>query len=137
MHYDHFDDDDSRPECAICPIFWWCVVLVMLAIIAVLIVFTDDADAHKAPSGMEYDGWCCNGDGRSGDCQPIPSATVKPIDGGYQITLHPGDHTLVTKPHIFTKKQSETRWSTDGQYHACLYPNESILRCFYAPPPGV
>ena len=101
-----------------------------------VLLFVVGAFAHDAPSGMRYDAWCCNGNAHSGDCQPIPSSSVKVVAGGYQITLRPGDHWMVTKEHRFQKPQTETRWSTDGQYHACLYPNETNLRCFYAPPTG-
>lgn len=83
-----------------------------------------------------YDTWCCNGNAHSGDCQPIPSASVKPVDGGYQITLGPGDHRLATRVHVFSKAQAETRRSLDGRYHACLYPTEDTLRCLYIPPAG-
>lgn len=108
----------------------------IIAILTVLIVM-DAAKAHQAPSGMRYDTWCCNGNNHTGDCQPIPNSSVRVIPGGYEITLSRGDHHMVTKTHVFTKTQTETRPSTDGQYHACLYPNEDSLRCFYAPPPGV
>lgn len=94
------------------------------------------AFAHQAPTGWSFDGWCCNGDGHSGDCQQIPQSSVRPVKGGYQITLRPGDHGMVTRNHVFTKTQSEVRNAPDGQYYACLYPTEDTPRCFYAPAMG-
>jgi hypothetical protein len=101
-----------------------------------VLLFTGPAAAHYAPSGMAYDAWCCNGDGSHGDCAPIPTVDVKETTAGWIITLHPGDHPLVTKVHVYTKRLGEERHSTDGGYHACLYPNENTLRCFYTPMPS-
>lgn len=154
---DHFTE--RRPFCGFClligAIVAWGIIfgirgLASLLLVAVLVTISyvglgviaslllaSGAYAHESVAGMPYNTWCCNGNGQSGDCQEIPDSAVRTIPGGYQITLGEGDHRLVTRSHIFTKKQSETRWSTDGRYHACLYPTEDELRCFYAPPPGV
>jgi hypothetical protein len=93
-------------------------------------------EAHEAMSGWKYDGFCCNGDGQSGDCQMISTRNVKIIKGGYEIVLGPGDHRLITRRHDFVLPQSEARRSQDSEYHLCLYPNEDTLRCFYAPDMG-
>lgn len=93
--------------------------------------------AHEAhsPTGAswKYDGYCCNGDSQTGDCQMIPDKNVKIIQGGYEIIIGPGDHRLITRKHDFKLPQSEARRSLDSQYHICLYPDENTLRCFYAP----
>lgn len=118
---------------------WGRVILWVIAGIGFAMILgavTDDARAHHSELGMKYDTWCCNGDGHSGDCQEIPSSAVKPIEGGWQVTLVPGDHRLVTRVHVFQIPQSNTRMSSDGRFHACLYPDENTLRCFYAPPMG-
>ncbi len=94
------------------------------------------AEAHEAMSGWKYDGFCCNGDSHSGDCQMISTRNVKIIKGGYEIILGPGDHRLITRRHDFVLPQSEARRSQDSEYHLCLYPNEDTLRCFYAPDMG-
>lgn len=121
------------------------VVMWLLAGVAAALfiwVMLGDAGAHSAPPtmkmpyGWKFDIWCCNGDGHSGDCQQIPTTSVKPVSGGYQVTLVPGEHRLVTKPHIWVIPQSSARNSPDGLYYACLYPTEDTLRCFYAPPMG-
>lgn len=83
-----------------------------------------------------YDPECCNGNATHGDCQEIAPATVKPIKGGYVVTLNPGDHRKVTKPHTFIIPQDKVRYSPDAQYHICLWPSENDARCFYAPPMG-
>lgn len=100
-----------------------------------IIAVTSPASAHEAGAQV-YDRSCCQGNVTHGDCQPISDSAVTPIDGGYLITLAPGVHHLVTRPHSFTRSQSETRKSDDGRYHVCLYPTEEYLRCFYAPPFG-
>ena len=89
--------------------------------------------AHEAKTGWTYDGFCCNGDGHTGDCQTIATKNVKIIKGGYEIILVPGDHRMITRRHDFVLPQSEARRSQDSEYHLCLYPNEDTLRCFYAP----
>src|SRR6185312_1997266 len=98
--------------------------------------YTSRAHAHMSPMGMQYDGWCCRGTDQHGDCAPIPATSVHATPDGWVIVLHPGDHPMVTKTHTYTKKYGEERESTDGSFHACLYPDESTLRCFYASPPG-
>lgn len=106
-------------------------ILSMLA--ASLFAFVP-AFAHDAPSGMKYDAFCCNGDNHTGDCQPITARSVKVTSAGYVVTLGPGDHRLVTVSHRYVVPFADARASTDGEYHACLYPTEDTLRCFYAPP---
>lgn len=92
------------------------------------------AASHQAPAGWLYDQFCCNGDSHSGDCQMISTKNVKITENGYEITLAPGDHRLVTRRHHFTLPQAKARRSRDAEYHLCLYPTEDTLRCFYAPP---
>lgn len=104
--------------------------------LSLLIACVGSANAHQAPSGMVYDQWCCNGDGKSGDCAPIPASSVTVISHGYRIVLHPGDHPRVRVTHVWEKTFMTTHISTDGRYHACLFPSEFQLRCFYAPPAG-
>ncbi|HEX2146441.1 MAG TPA: hypothetical protein VHG11_02160 [Pseudorhizobium sp.] len=91
------------------------------------------APAHDARTGWAYDTFCCNGNSHNGDCQMISTKNVRIINGGYQISLGPGDHRLVTRPHHFSLPQSQARRSQDEEYHICLYPTEDTLRCFYAP----
>ncbi len=91
------------------------------------------AAAHDAPTGWSYDAICCNGTAHTGDCQRIPHSAVKAEKGGWRITLRPGEHRLATKPHTWTKAYGETRQSQDGDFHACLWPDEATLRCLYVP----
>lgn len=104
--------------------------------LAVLLYPMEPAYPHSSMTGMEFDRWCCNGNAVNGDCQSIPSTSVRAITGGYQITLKPGDHPMVTRVHVFQMEMAKVRWSTDGRFYACLFPNEDTLRCFYAPPLG-
>lgn len=102
----------------------------------VSVVIAGPVLAHDAVSGWQYEQFCCNGNRHNGDCQMIPATTVRIIEGGYQVTLAPGDHRLATRSHIFRMPQSTARRSQDGEYHLCLYPTEDTPRCFYAPDMG-
>lgn len=99
----------------------------------VLVAYASCVQAHDSHSGWRYEAFCCNGDNHTGDCQMIPSDSVKVITGGYQLTLAPGDHRLVTKNHTFNFPQTNARRSQDSEYHLCLFPDENTPRCFYAP----
>lgn len=66
-------------------------------------VLVGEAWAHESRRHMEYDAFCCNGNRHTGDCQEIPSESVRIIPGGYEITLRPGDHRKVTKVQVFVK----------------------------------
>lgn len=92
-------------------------------------LLSSTAFGHQAPTGWSYDGYCCSGT----DCDQIPTEAVKIIEGGYQITLKPGDHPMVTRVHVFQVEQIKTRQSKDEFYHVCLWPNEDTIRCVYAP----
>ena len=74
------------------------------------------AAAHDAPSGWQYEQICCNGNNHTGDCQMIPATTVRIVDGGYQVTIAPGDHRLATRSHVFHLPQNHARRSQDGEY---------------------
>lgn len=86
-----------------------------------------------------YDQWCCN----HKDCAPIPAERVTAGPDGWHIVLLPGDHPMVTKRNEYFVRygkpqfyESQHRTSPDGRFHACLFPNEEVLRCFYSPPMG-
>ena len=72
----------------------------------------------------------------TGDCQMIPTTTVKVVAGGYEITIAPGQHRLATRGHTFFVEQSRARMSKDSDYHLCLWPTEDEVQCFFAPPFG-
>lgn len=110
--------------------------IIIAALILVAAFWAIRGNAHTTDMGWKYDTYCCNGDSVTGDCQEIPREAVTPIDGGWRIVLMPGDHRLVTKRHEFTWTHVQTKPSPDGRFHACLWPSENVLRCFYAPPFG-
>lgn len=100
--------------------------------------------SHSSPQGWRYDGTCCSAvepSAHTGDCAPIPESAVRVVPGGYQVTLRPGDHPLVTVEHTWfvphdrpmhpASTEPAVRPSGDSDWHACLYPNESVLRCLY------
>ncbi len=101
-----------------------------------MIAYSASVFAHDAQTGWKYEAFCCNGNNHTGDCQMIPEKSVRITQQGYQITLAPGDHRLVTRSHVFKLSGGMSRRSQDGEYHLCLYPNEDTLRCFYAPDMG-
>lgn len=107
------------------------------AIAAFSLLAAASAHAHDAPSGWNYPAVCCqgvNGPGGHGDCQKIDSKTVKPVSGGYQVTIGPGDHMLATREHVFFIPYEDVKESGDGDYHLCLWPTEDTARCFFSPP---
>jgi hypothetical protein len=79
-----------------------------------------------------YDPFCCSGR----DCAPIPFSAVTITEDGYLVTLGPGDHIMVRSPVEHLAPYGEVRESRDDSFHACLFPDQSVLRCLYAPPFG-
>lgn len=100
-------------------------ILIALALLCV------PAAAHMSPGGMAYEAWCCS----NKDCAPVPSTAFRAIPGGWEITVRPGDHPMVTRVHTFSVPYGDTRPATDGEHHICLWPTEDDLRCVYVPPP--
>lgn len=107
--------------------------ILTLVMIAYASAFPSSLGAHEAMTGWKYEAFCCNGNEHTGDCQMISTKNVRITAQGYEISLKPGEHRLVTKRHEFSVRQSDARRSRDEEYHLCLYPNEDTLRCFYAP----
>lgn len=110
--------------------------MIRLLLSALLALLPSIATAHDAPTGWDYEAFCCNGNSHTGDCQMIPASSVQVTKGGYRVTIGPGSHRLATKPHTFDFPQSKARQSQDGEYHLCLFPDEDTPRCFYAPDIG-
>jgi hypothetical protein len=106
------------------------------AILLSALLCAGSAFGHDSPMGMQYDPWCCRGNDVGGDCAPIPPSSLRATKGGYEVSVGPGDHPLLTKPHVFFMPYDKVRESTDGQPHACFFPNEDTLRCLYVPNRG-
>lgn len=111
--------------------------LARLAAYAVIAFLVSPATAHETPTGWKYDAVCCNGNATHGDCHHIPRTSVRAVEGGWLVTLNPGDHPLVTKTHQWLKPYDDTRESKDEDFHACLWPTEDTLRCLYVPNMGM
>jgi len=109
-------------------------LLAGLAVAAMYLAWTYPALSHTTETGQTFSTFCCNGR----DCQEIPrsSVAIDPETNLVHVTLNVGDHPMVTKPHQFTFKYAEVKWTIDGLYYACLYPDENTLRCLYLPPPS-
>lgn len=110
------------------------IAVLMLAAALVGLAIAGAAYGHSSPMGWEYSAFCCNGNNHTGDCQPIPKSSVEATSTGYRITLMPGQHRLVTRKQVFNVAFKAVKESLDEDFHACLYPTEDKLRCFYAPP---
>lgn len=95
------------------------------------------AGAPETRAHSWFDPWCCN----DRDCQPIPDSAVKITPQGYVITLAPGDHPMLakeTQTRTYTVPYANARVSLDPEqrFYACIYPDPSSMRCFYAKPSG-
>jgi hypothetical protein len=111
------------------PVWFYAVFTLVFALVP-------SVSAHESHKGFKYESYCCNGNAETGDCQMIPMKSVRIVQGGYEVSVVPGDHRLVTRRHVFNWSQNQTRRSEDGEYHLCLYPDENTPRCFYAPDMG-
>lgn len=110
-----------------------CILLSLLVWLA--FELRAPAYAHQAPSGLwTYDPVCCS----NKDCAPIPAGAVSVVPGvGYRIRLNPGEHAMVTSPIEHIVRFQSALPSGDNEWHACLFPNQDNMRCFYAPPQGM
>lgn len=102
----------------------------------VALAFIQPVAAHEAPQGWRYPARCCWSPatapaGRPGDCDEIPTSSVKVGPDGYVVTLQPGDHPMVKEPITFTFPYDKTETSPDGLYHVC-FRADMQPRCFFA-----
>lgn len=79
--------------------------------------------AHQAPSGWEYDPWCCNHQ----DCRQLPEGDVNEVKGGWYVKSL---DVFIPYTH------PQLRVSGDEHFHLCELPKGTV-RCFYVPPGGV
>jgi len=90
--------------------------------------------AHDATAGWAYPQACCHGDMTTGECQSIPSRTVRGNGRGWVVVLDPGDHRKVTRRQRYFIPYGDEIPSRDGDYHICLHPGEEHENCFFVPP---
>lgn len=103
------------------------------AAVLVAVLGSSPALGHSSKGGMEYDPSCCNG----GDCAELPGHAVKEIRGGWEVTIRAGENPMVKSGSVTHRvKHEDAKVSTDGAFHACLWPTRDHMRCFYAPPGG-
>ena len=112
------------------------VFLAVLALTGFMMVVLGTARAHQSPTGWNYPLRCCWSpnaapSGRPGDCDEIPTEAVKAGEGGYHVTLVPGDHPMVKKPLSFVVPYDDAETSFDGLYHIC-FKADMTPRCFFA-----
>ena len=87
----------------------------VLTVLFLLLALSATALAHESHKGFKYESYCCNGDAETGDCQMIPTRSVRVTPDGYEVSLAPGDHRMVTRRHVFSWSQREARRSTVGR----------------------
>lgn len=61
----------------------------VLTVLFLLLAFTATALAHESHKGFKYESYCCNGDAQTGDCQMIPTRSVRVTPDGYEVSLAP------------------------------------------------
>lgn len=94
------------------------------------VAFASVARAHSW-----YETECCGG-GPMGDCAPIPDHAVRPVKGGYAVTIQPGEHPLVKDAAVSGfVAYADARQSQDGQAHACIVAGK--IKCLYERQGGV
>lgn len=98
--------------------------LFLLAVLAAV-----PAAAHDAPSGWPYPGECCDGQ----DCAPIPYERVRSTPHGYELTLKPGDHPLITEAMTIFVPRDRAEPSGDRSYHLCYKYSYPFFWCFFVP----
>lgn len=62
----------------------------VLTVLFLLFAFSATALAHESHKGFKYESYCCNGDAETGDCQMIPTRSVRVTSDGYEVSLAPG-----------------------------------------------
>lgn len=118
------------------------ILLIIVAIMAAIglfclfAAFVTGAWAHEAVSGMPYPARCCWSPqaapaGRPGDCDEIDDKSVTAVQGGYQVTLVPGDHPMVKAPLSLIVPYDEVEHAEDGKFHIC-FRADMTKRCFFA-----
>ena len=93
------------------------ILAAIFIIIVCLTIWLMPALAHDAPSGWAYPPECCG----ERDCTQIDAKRVVELAGSYVID------------GIYHISNERTRWSPDGEYHAC-FNSIGALICFFAPP---
>lgn len=112
------------------------IAVILMAVCGLIFLAVALAQAHEAVSGMPYPARCCWSpqaapEGRPGDCDEIDAKSVKAVQGGYQVTLVPGDHPMVKAPMSLIVPYDEVEHAVDGKFHIC-FRADMTKRCFFA-----
>lgn len=108
----------------------WLAAIATVVVTVGLILWTQPARSHEAPTGWSYSSACCN----NRDCHPEPSK-ITATDQGWHIA-----RTGETIPYSSRK----IKVSQDGDFHRCQYETDidtlnvkaGQTRCLYVPPQG-
>lgn len=94
----------------------WAVVL-LAAMAIVLLLWAAGAVAHEAPKA---------------GCAKVPGQDLQRFEGGYLLTVRPGDHPMVPPhegvvTHMVRHGDKRLRRSDDGKTYACLSPGGGFI----------
>ena len=107
--------------------------------------YTSSSGSH--PPEWKYPWACCSGN----DCAKIEGSAVKQTPDGYEVTLNPGDHPMITeatgtKVYVIPYNDERVKVSPDGDYHICIRSATTVnadpakgpltVICFYRGPEG-
>lgn len=108
-------------------------LLTQTALVVAFVAFAGKALAHEAPSGWEYDPYCCD----ERDCRQLNPDEVHE-DGDYYVWA--SEKSGAT--HRIHRGSSNVRASGDGHFHGCELPardggmpsvTDYRFRCLYIP----
>ena len=97
----------------------WAMVIAMI-LIGPLRAFP--CKAHEAPSGMQYDSFCCH----DMDCAPA----IESHQDGMNLVITTPQGTMVVRPDDTYVKRLPSK---DGRLHGCQMPYTHIPLCVYIP----
>jgi hypothetical protein len=91
-------------------------------ILSIAVAFVGSCKAHEAPSGMQYDSFCCH----DMDCAPA----IESHQDGMNLVITTPQGTMVVRPD-----DTNVKWlpSMDGRLHGCQMPYTHIPLCVYIP----
>ena len=104
------------------------------ALTALPLALAPPAAGHDAPSGWAYSNECCS----SADCAPVDDEAIEEVQGGFRLTLRPGEHPMVKdRPVVVFVPHGDRRIQKSGDWrkHACLSRFGSVF-CLYLVPGG-
>ncbi len=111
-----------------------------LTIIALTLCMIAFSAVFQAKAHSWYDAACCN----TYDCEPVDQHVVRPVEGGWLVTIKPGDHRFakVEGQYLIPYNDPRARQAKDDQFHVCMNSyvtpeGKQRIICIYVPDMGV